>query len=174
MLRTPVPLLALLLSFAVAYRPAAAGEPEQPADLQPLVPVSRLHLFNIRNYGPGNLFALSPDGATLVSANGNNLTVYDLTKNQSQIQPRNVMVEGVFLRDGTLVFSGDSKFVVALSAQHMEDQSLHFIDIGTGKEVHQIDNDESFNSLALSADGKMLAVGGVKRQSRLRRLQLYV
>jgi hypothetical protein len=122
--------------------------------------VSRLHLFNIRNYGPGNLFALSPDGTTLVTANGNNLTVYDLTKNQPQVQPRNVMVEGVFLRDGTLAFSGDSKFVVALSAQHMEDQSLHFIDISTGKEVRQIDNDESFNSLALSADGKMLAVGG--------------
>jgi hypothetical protein len=66
-----------------------------------------------------------------------------------------------------LAFSGDSKFVVALSAQHMEDQSLHFIDIGTGKEVHQIDNDESFNSLALSADGKMLAVGG--HQGRVER-----
>jgi hypothetical protein len=160
MLCTPLPLLTVFLWLAAALQPAAGFDPERPADLQPQTPVSRLHLFNFQNYGHNNVFALSPDGTTLASANGNYVTLYDLTKTQAMTQPHNIMLDGIYLHDGTIAFSPDGKLLLVLPAQHQEDQSVHFIDAGSGKEVRQIDNDEPFNSLALSADAKMLALGG--------------
>jgi hypothetical protein len=62
----------------------------------------------------------------------------------------------------TFAFLPDGKTVAGLSNNY-PDQNLHFWDITTGKETRQIDNDQPFNSMAISPDGTLVALGSNQR-----------
>jgi hypothetical protein len=145
---------------------AVAGE-ERGGDLVPAVPVAQKRLFDFRYYGgPGmnNPLVLSPDGKYAVGTpGGNQLMVYELSRKA----PRNnmgrpLLVENANFFRAAVAFLPDSKTVVAMSS-NFPDMTLHFFDVATGKETRQIDNDQQFQGLAMSPDGKLLALGSNPR-----------
>src|SRR5262249_13463546 len=77
--------------------------------------------------------------------------------------PRTVFLENFFFSNSPLAFLPDGKTVAGLPAQHVDDAAVRFWDVGTGKEVRQIDNDQPFFGLAVSPDGKVLALGTQQR-----------
>lgn len=158
--------LALLPLLAVRQARAAEG-PERPGDLHPLAPLSQMRLSEFRNYGSGSdgSFVFAPDCQSLLVANNNALLLYDLTKARQPParQPRQIMIENAYFSNTPVVFAPDGKTVVAAAARHFEDASVRFWDITTGKELRQLDNDQEFYSLAVSPDGKMLALGTQQR-----------
>jgi hypothetical protein len=153
----------LLLSPSGAVVFADEG-PERAGDLTPVAPVAQLRIFNLRNYGTESGFALSPGGKTLAFGSGNVLLVEDLSRPRPPYQqPRSVAVENFCFGNSPLSFLPDGKTVVGISAQNPEDASLRFWDVATGKAVREIDNDEPFVGLAVSPDGKRLALGNPQR-----------
>jgi hypothetical protein len=165
MSRTDLQMAALVMLVLGAGR-SAAEDPGRAGDLQPVAPVSQLRLFNFRNYGGGVdlSVALSPDGKTLAQGANNSLLLYDLVKSRQPNQPpRPVFLENFYFSNSPLAFLPDGKTVVGLPAQHVDDASLRFWDVVTGKEVRQIDNDQPFFGLAVSPDGKVLALGTQQR-----------
>ncbi len=157
-------LLAALLALTAG--PAARAD-DPPGDLQPVAPSSQKRLYEFRNYGQGGAAVLSPDGKTLVSGSGGNqLLLFDLTAPSSPNQyrqPRFVPLGNVNFYNAALAFLPDGKTVVGVAA-HGEDASVRFWDLASGKELRQIDNDQQqFVGLAVSADGKMLALGTHQR-----------
>jgi WD40 repeat protein len=146
----------VLLAGAI---PGQADEPDAPADLQPITPVSRVRTFNFQHYMQAMALTLSPDGVSAAALQGNAIQVYDLTKSQERNVPRNIFLESVPLHDGAAAFSSDGKSLIVLGPQHSDDQALHFIDLSGGKEIRQIDNDQPFSCVTLSSDGKLLALG---------------
>ena len=56
----------------------------------------------------------------------------------------------------------DGKTLVCASTQG-EDPAIQFVDLAKGKVVRQIDNDQPFMGLAVSPDGKYLALGTQQR-----------
>jgi hypothetical protein len=158
--------MAALVMLVLGAGGSAAEDPGRAGDLQPVAPVSQLRLFNFRNYGGGGdlSVALSPDGKTLAQGANNSLLLYDLVKSRQPNQPpRPVFLENFYFSNSPLAFLPDGKTVVGLPAQHVDDASVRFWDVSTGKEVRQIDNDQPFFGLAVSPDGKVLALGTQQR-----------
>jgi hypothetical protein len=147
---------------------ATAADTE--GDLTPLVPVSQTRLQDLRNYGSGGTMLISPDGGQLISGNNNFLMVFDLTKarlprdryNGQQKGVRQIMLEDIYLYNAPLAFMPDGKTLVCASTQG-EDPAIQFVDLAKGKVVRQIDNDQPFMGLAVSPDGKYLALGTQQR-----------
>jgi hypothetical protein len=138
----------------------AADDSEGGGDLQPIAPVARFQIPNFRNFGMMNDLgcALSPDGKSVaVTTHGNFVMLYDLLKSKEQVQPRQIMVENHQFHNSPLAFTPDGKSLVAAGPQH-GDPTFVFLDVKSGKEVRQIDNDQPIFGLALSGDGKRLAV----------------
>ncbi len=163
MYRIILPLAVLaLLAFAAGHPGAvAADDQELVGDLQPLVPLSQVRIFNFQNNGMNNAFALSPEGKTLAMPNYNGFALFDLTKSSNayqQQQQRFVTLEHQMnLYNSPLAFGADGKTVVAVPL-NQEDAAVRFVDLSTGKEIRQIDNDQQFFGLAFSPDGKLLAL----------------
>jgi WD40 repeat protein len=167
MLRTPLPVTVLAVLVLALSGPAtrAADGPEPAGDLEPITPVSQLRLFNFRNYGPfDGSVALAPDGKTLAWGNNNSLQLYDVFKPRQPFQqPRHVILENFYFQNSPLTFLPNGKTVAALPAQHIDDASIRFWDVTTGKEVRELDNDQPFFGMAVSPDGKLLALGAPQR-----------
>jgi DNA-binding beta-propeller fold protein YncE len=153
------PALTALVTLATGL--CVAGEPERTADLVPLAPIVHKRFGNFQHMGGmDQAFALSPNGKTLVIASHNSLVLFDLAANQPFSPQRNLQPENVFFYGASVAFSSDGKTVVAAPSQHGQDFTVHFVDITSGKVTHQIDNDQMFFGLAVSPDGKTLALAG--------------
>jgi hypothetical protein len=154
----------LLAALGIGGVRAAADDADAPGDLQPVAPVAHARLFDPRNYGGmDGGYALSPDGKTLVAAMHNSLLIYEPGKAGPFQQPRNVILPNFYFGNSVVAFTPDGKTVAGMPAQHVEDASVRFWDVATGKEVRQLDNDQPFFGMAFSADGKRLALGGQQR-----------
>jgi hypothetical protein len=149
----------LILSLSASeLRAGGAEDPERSGELQPVTPASQQHFINFRNYGHNNSVALSPDGKTLIAGSSNALLLYDFGKTTEPRQPRYLQVENVNFFNSPLAISPDGKTAASFSAFH-EDLAVRFWDLATGKEIHQIDNDQPLSGIAYSPDGKLLALG---------------
>jgi WD40 repeat protein len=156
-MRRTVALAVLVLGTAAA----ALAQDDAGQDLAPLVPVAQKRIQDANRYygGPqGNAFFLAPDGKHAVtSMGGNGLLVYDLSKSQPR-GGRQLQTENLNFYNPALAFMPDGKTLVGMSSNY-PDFNIHFWDIESGKETRQIDNDMQFGGLAVSPDGKQLALG---------------
>jgi hypothetical protein len=153
-------LLAPLVLLVLA--PAAAAD-APPAEAAPVTPTSRLRLQNFQNFGHLGRLTLAPDGRSLVMPNGNGVTVWDIRPGKRNVQPRFLQMENAYFHDSALALSADGATLVGAPAFHMNDSSIRFWELGAAKEARQIDNDEPVFGLALSPDGKKLAVATQQR-----------
>ncbi len=151
-------LAAVLLLVALCGLPGPAAPPERATDLQPQVPVARLRLPEGTFPGGDVPAALSPDGNTLILGNGNAHLLFDLTRGGRGGQPRQLFLDEAAPGGEVLAF-GPDKTLAGLSPQGGVDSSVRVWDLGTGKLLREIDNDEPFLSLAFSPDGALLALG---------------
>lgn len=152
------------LAFCVLAAVARAGE-EPVGDLAPVTPVGQTRLIDYRFYsGPSaSSYRLSPDGKFAVgTGNGNQLLIYDASRGPVNRQPRILHTENPNFYNPAVTFSADGKTLVAMSNNY-PDFNVHFWDLASGKSIRQIDNDQQFNSLAMSPDGKLLALGTSQR-----------
>lgn len=111
-------------------------------------------LFELPGHRGGTYYyVFSPDGKTLTTyGNDHTLRRWDLsTRKEIDISAghQNRATGAVFTRDG--------KQVVSCS----QDGTVRFWDVGTGKELYRLSvEDEHFDAIALSPDGKTLALAG--------------
>ncbi|MBM4067504.1 MAG: hypothetical protein FJ271_00960 [Planctomycetes bacterium] len=154
-----------ILSLATASAaPARAGD-EPAADLAPITPVAQTRLLDYRYYsGPtSSVYRLSPDGKFAVgTGNGNQLLIYDADRRSLNRQPRMIATDNPNFYNPSIAFSSDGKTLIGMSNNY-PDFNIHFWDVATGKSIRQIDNDQQFNSLAMSPDGTLLALGTSQR-----------
>jgi hypothetical protein len=155
MFRT-VSFAALLLSLTAGL-PWAGAADEDP--LRPISPVSQVKIPNFRDYGMEGNHVLSPDGKTLAGAMHNTVILYNLSAPPYADDRRSLGGYNRFFMVSAIAFSADGKLLAGVGAQHGEDQTVHFFDVQTGKEVRQLDNDQPFFGVALSPDGKVIALG---------------
>ena len=134
-------LAALLASLTPGLPLAWASNDDDP--LKPTSPVAQVKIADFRNYGSGGSFTLSPDGKTLASAMNNSLILYDLTSPTHASQGKHLALGNLYFMESAIAFSADGKLLAALGAQHQQDPTVHFLDVQSGKEVRQIDNDQS-------------------------------
>jgi WD40 repeat protein len=102
----------------------------------------------------------SPDGKHLASRGGNDATVILWEARTGQIKARIEPVQRInpwrFNRESPLAFSPDSKVLFVGDAK-----AIRLLAVPTGKEMSKLDAHLVCTSLAISADGKLLASGGV-------------
>ncbi len=112
--------------------------------------------------------ALSPDGKLMaVGYDDGNLTLWDTTTGKAKSvlsgKMRQTSVSG-------LAFTGDGKTLFS-TGQH--DESVHQWDVNSGKEVRTLPIDsEDGQNVAVSADGKTLAVAGGNHAARVWKAEL--
>jgi WD40 repeat protein len=160
--------LALLIVVAVA---ATGRGDDRPTDLLPIGPISQLRIESFRNYGGynyyGNAVVITPDGKSVMSNQGNQVYVYDITKAENPNQPRQpryITLDNQGYAQALTMMS-DGKTLVTVSQQpYGFDSPVRFLDLGSGKELRTIDNDQPFISLAASPDGKRLAFASQQQQ----------
>jgi WD40 repeat protein len=154
-------LLPFLLIIVPTLVRADEDDAEKIGDLQPVAPSGQYQVPNYQNYGHNDFaHALSPDGKLVaITTHGNWVMLHDLVRRKQPQQPRQLMLENMQLYNAPIVISPDGQSLVATGQQHSNDMAVHFVDIKTGKEIRQIDNDQPLFGLALSPDGKHLAVG---------------
>ena len=158
-------LVTLAALFTVCVAMARSGD-EPGRDLVPVMPIGQSRLFDPRYYaGPQeNPFALSPDGKYAVgTSGGSQLMVYELNKSPlNRQQGRLLQTDNPNFYRPALAFAPDGKTLAGMS-NNFPDLNLHFWDVTTGREIRQIDNDQPFQGLAMSPDGKLLALGTNQR-----------
>jgi len=99
-------------------------------------------------------FALAPGGGPVaVCSNKGPVRLWDLAMRKEVRQ-----YGGADDTFGALLFSADGKHLVALAGD--KDKLLHVWDVATGQLVHEWKAGPGATSLAMSADGRMLAAGG--------------
>ena len=157
---------AFLLVVFIAFVGAIEADEEPVRDIVPIMPIGQVRLFDTRYYGGSQdaPFALSPDGKYAVgNAGSNQLMVYELGKSiQNRQQGRPLQTDNPNFYRPALAFAPDAKTLAGMS-NNFPDMNVHFWDVTTGREIRQIDNDQPFQSLALSPDGKLLALGTSQR-----------
>lgn len=165
-LRTPAAMAVLALTALALATAAPARADEEPAvDLAPVTPISQTRIIDYRYYsGPtGNAYRLSPDGKFAVgTGGGNQLLVYDASRGPVNRQPRILSTDNPNFYNPSIAFTPDGKTLLGMSNNY-PDFNVHFWDIASGKSIRQIDNDQQFNSLAMSPDGRLLALGTSQR-----------
>lgn len=164
MIRTMLACTLVMIGASSAVAADAEG------DLTPLMPLSQSRLHELGNHGGGVAVTFSLDGSELVFGSNNYLMVFDLTRarsprdrnNGQQKGVRQIVLEDVFVYNAPLAFLPDGKTLVCVSSQN-EDPAVHFIEVASGKLLRQIDHDQHYMGIAVSPDGKYLALGTQQR-----------
>jgi WD40 repeat protein len=102
--------------------------------------------------GEINDLTFSPDGKLLAVAKGYLLAVRDFAADNEIL-----LLDGhKFGAVGSVLFTSDSKYVISGGG----DKTAKVWNLSTGKSIKTLSHPENVEDLALSADGKLLAVGG--------------
>jgi WD40 repeat protein/HEAT repeat protein len=161
-----IPLGLLTLGLFAAPGLCAADEPS--GDLVPIPPMARSLVNNnnnpyqFRNYNNGNgAQSMSADGKWLLMS-GNGLMLWNLNERNSG-QARTFETGPVNLWNSATALSADGKTAAVVPMYAGNDMAVRFFNIGTGKLVREIENDEQIHALTFAPDNRHLAVGTRQR-----------
>lgn len=152
----------VLLGFGLCGGLAADLRADEAAgDLQPVLPTTHALFPNnpwqFRNISAGNgSIQLSADGKSLLSTS-NGVGLWRMDNNQ-QMQMHQFNGPGVNLYNSAAALSPDGKTAALVPMYQNNDMAVRFFDVGTGRMVREIDNDEQITGLAFAPDGGRIAV----------------
>ncbi|MBY0526209.1 MAG: sigma-70 family RNA polymerase sigma factor [Gemmataceae bacterium] len=158
---------------ALADAPAAKepAPPEQPMVLDvpkdplPAGAVARMGTLRFRQGGMIMAVAFAPDGKSLATAGNQKqpIRLWDLATGKERQR-----YDGQAEQVQRMLFSSDGKFLIAAEqGQSYRDVLLRQWDVATGKALRHFKTEINPCSLALSADNRTLAVGGLQGEIQL-------